>query len=291
MVKGNQKESGKKLYVGLTSVAVVAINPSRKDLNKLLGKEDKDDDQEIDYVDEYDGTPRIRMSIWLRDQANDNLYVHSFSILNKECLNKAGDKNQYINSTCTTSWIDEEENLPEWFTKFTDFKTKEVLGDKTYRKALQGEESLSTFIRSWLGKLNWNHPDTEVEINTKDLFAGKFKELQSQIEGDYDTPFVVLMGVKTSEPKEGEEGEAKQYQTVYGKSFLPGSFIKYINNDMKFPNERTLKIWDKFVTEVTGEYGANFYVELEPLAEYDRSRDLAASAEKKVEIEDDSTGY
>lgn len=291
MVKGNQKESGKKFYVGLTSVSVVAINPNRKELNKLLGKEDKDDDKEIEYVDEYEDTPRVRMSIWLRDQQNDNLYVHSFNILNKERLNKTGDKSQYINSTCTTSWVDDEENLPEWFTKFTDYKTKEVLGDKTYRKALQGEDELANFIRAWLGKLNWNHPDTEVEINTKDLFAGKFKELQSQIEGDFDTSFVVLLGVKTVEPKEGEEGETKQYQTIYGKSFLPGSFIKYINNGMNFPNERTQKIWGKFYEEVTGEYGANFYVELEPLAEYDKSRDLAASTEKKQEVEADSSQY
>lgn len=290
MVKGNQKESGKRLFVGLTSVAVVAINPNRKELNKLLGKEDKDDDKEIDYVDEYEDYPRVRISIWLRDQQNDNLYNYSFNMLNKEKLNKTGDKYQYINSTCTTSWVDDEENLPEWFTKFTDFKSKEVLGDKTYRKALQGEEELANFIRVWLGKLNWNHPDTEVEINTKDLFAGKFKELQSQIEGDYDTSFVVLMGVRTVEPKEGEEGETKQYQTIYGKSFLPGSFIKYINNGMNFPNERTLKIWDKFVAEVTGEYGANFYVELEPLAEYDKSRDLSASKEKKV-VEDENGDF
>lgn len=291
MVKGNQRESGKKLYVGLTSVAIVAINPSRKELNKLLGREDKDDDQEIDYVDEYNDVARVRMSIWLRDQVNDNLYVHSFNILNKERMNKTEDKYQFINSTCTTSWVDEEENLPEWFTHFTDFKTKEVLGSKTYRKALQGEDELANLIRAWLGKLNWNHVDTEVEINTKDLFAGKFKELQAQIDGDYDTPFTILMGVRTVEPKEGEEGETKQYQAIYGKSFLPGSFIKYINNDMKFPNERTSKIWNKFSEEVTGEYGANFYTELEPLAEYDRSRDLAASAEKKQEVDADDSQY
>lgn len=290
MVKGNQKET-KKFYVGLTNVKIVAINPNRNELNKLLGREDKDEDKEIDYLSEYEDKKRVRINIWLRDQTNDNLYNHSFNILDEERLNKTGDKYQYINSTCTTTWIDDEDNLPSWFINFEDFQTKEVLGSKKYRKALQGEDELVTIVRSWLGKLNWNHQDTEVEINTKKLLSGNFKELQSQIDGDYDTSFTVLLGVKTVEPKEGEEGENKQYQSIYTKTILPSSFMKFINNNFTFPNERTTKIWNKFKLEISGDYGPDFYYELEVISEYNKAKDLAATSLKKVEIVDEDSTY
>jgi hypothetical protein len=291
MVKGNQKQDNeRKLYVGFANVRVAAVNPDRKELNALLGKEDSEDDKPIEYVDEYDGTPRVRIAVWLREEGTNRLFVHSFNMLNKERTNKDGSKYQYINNTCSTSWADEDSNLMEWFTKFTN-KNKEVVGDKTFRKALVGEEELASLIRSWLGKLNFNDPDTDVTVDTKKLFKGNFKELQEQIDGDFDTSFVALLGVRTVEPKEGEEGETKQYQAVYGKSFLPGQFIKYINNDLKFPTDYTKKVWSKFSDEVTGEYGANFYYEFEPLAEYDKSRDLSASDEKKQDLVETDSKY
>lgn len=292
MVKGQQRqEMERKLYAGFAEVNVVAINPNRKQLNELLGKEDSDDDKEIEYVDEYQDTPRVRIAVWLQDKAK-RLFVHSFNILKKERTNKDGNKYQYINSVQSTSWADEDTNLQTWFTNFTD-KEKNVTGDKTYRKALIGEEELASLIRAWLGRLNFNKEDTDVTVDTAPLFKGNFKELQSQIGGDFDKSFVVLLGVRTVEPKEGEEGETKQYQAVYGKSFLQDQFMKYINNGLKFPNDYTKKTWAKFKEEVEGEYGAgpNFYYEFEPVAEYDRDRDLASSSTKKKDLVQEDNGY
>lgn len=292
MVKGQQRqETERKLYAGFAEVRVVAINPNRKQLNELLGKEDSNEDKEIDYVDEYQDVPRVRIAVWLQD-SQKRLYVHSFNILNKERTNKEGNKYQFINSVQSTSWADEEANLQTWFTNFTD-KEKNALGAKTYRKALIGEEELASLIRAWLGRLNFNKEDTDVTVDTAPLFKGNFKELQSQIGGDFDTSFVVLLGVRTVEPKEGEEGETKQYQAVYGKSFLQAQFMKYINLGLKFPNDYTKKAWAKFKEEVEGEYGAgpNFYYEFEQVAEYNKEKDLAASAEKKKDLVAEDSKY
>lgn len=290
-IKGNQRQDNeKKLYVGFANVKVVSINPTRKQMNTLVGKEDSDKDEEINYVDEFDGNQRVRIVIWLKEEGTGRLFIHSFNILNKERINLAGDKYQYINNVCSTGWADEESNLMDWFVNFTT-KEKEVIGKKTYRKALVGEEELANFIRAWLNKLNFNNPATDVTISTKDLFAGKFKELQEQVDGDFVTPFVALFGVRTVVPKEGEEGEIKKYQAIYGKNFLQSQFIKFINNGNKMPNDYTKKQWSRFVEEVSGEYGANFYYELEPLTEYDAERDLIGSGEKLKDLTAEDSKY
>lgn len=273
MVKGNQRkqtENFNSKYVGLTSVEVRAFNPNRKELNKLLGKEDSEDDKEIEYLDEdKEGNQRLRMSFWLWDEKLKTHFVHSFNLIKKERVSKDGNKKQYINSVCRTSWADSEENLQPMFTHFLD-KEKNEIGKKSYRVALVGEEELGLFLRGWLGKLNWNDIDTEVVVNTTKLFKEDYSEIRSQINGDFSSPFVILLGVATD-----ENDPEKQYQRVFGKGFLPNGFINYINKGFKFPTDYAKKAWKKFEEEATGEYGFNCYFELEPVKEYNPDEDPA----------------
>ena len=291
-VQGKTKVFESKFYVGFAELKVVAINPSREELNKLLDKEDEDTDKEIEYLSkDNEGNERVRLSVWFEDVKTGNLFPHSILITDKVKLNKDGNKTQYVNTVCTTSWTDEEENLPTWFTKFTD-KNKNVIGDKGYRTAFDGEEALVTLLRAWFGQLSFFDKDTEVSIDIKKLFAGNFRELQELVgdeatskhknAGSYKTSFVALLGVKTKEAKEDDENqEDKQYQAIYGKSFLPFSFIKYINNGFSFPNEYSTKQWNKFKEEAEGDYGPNFFVKLVPLEEYNRAEDHIANGVKK----------
>lgn len=286
-VQGKQKENKefeKKLFIGFTSIKPVAFNPTRSQLNELFGKEDKEDDKPIDYLgQDTDGNQRVRMAFWLKDESNNEFYPYSFNIVKKERKNKDGDKVQVINSTCGTTWVpltDKDEPnddlIPEWFKNFIS-KDKEVLGKKKYRKALSGEEELGTFMKQWLGRLNFNDPDTEVLVDTDKLFKGKFDEIQSLIDGDYDTPFVILLGVRTD-----PDDSTKKYQQVYGKEFLPNGFLKYIQNGMKFPSDYSKKVWKKFEEQVSGEYGFNCFHELVPLKEYNPAEDITSSMSAKV---------
>lgn len=275
MVKGTQSTgsvgTSPTKYVGFTSVEVRAVNPNRSELNKLLGKEDGDDDKEINYLtQDQEGNDRIRLSFWLYDAKLDKYFVHSFNLTNKDRLSKDGSKNQYINGSAITAWADEESNLQNWFMNFLD-KEKNEVAKKEYRKALLGEEELATLLRSWLGRIAWNDPETSVMVDTKALFNEDYTELRSLIDGDYDTPFVILTGVKTD-----ENDPEKQYQQVYGKSFLPGGFINYIQKG-SFPTEYAKKTWNRFEEEVNGAYGFSSYFELTPIAEYDKEKDVAAS--------------
>lgn len=292
-VKGKQKEQKefvKKFYVGFTEVKVVAVNPSREEINKLVGKEDSPDDKEMVYLGEdQENNARLRLCFWLKDVKTGELFPYSFNLTNKERRNKDKNKVQIINSTCGTTWVPVDENgkvdesaIPNWFINFTD-REGQITGEKKWRKALAGEEELGTLLRSWLGKLNFMDAETEVMVDTKKLFSENYKELRELISLDekfeftgegYDVPFVVLLGVKTD-----EDDNTKKYQQVWGKGFLSNSFMKYINNGgdngPKFSSDYTKKIWKKFKDEVTGDYGFDGYTELVALKEYDESADIS----------------
>lgn len=286
MIKGNQANQVSKTskYVGFTKVQLRAINPTREELNKLLGKEDAEDDKEIVYLSQdNDGNDRVRLSFWLYDEKMDNYFVHSFNLTDKVRLSKDGVKTQYVNNTCITAWSDEDKNLPDWFTAFLD-KGKQELGSKEYRKALLGEEELVILLRAWLGRMTWNDIHCSVLVDTKALFNGDYSELQSLVDGDYDTPFVILTGVRTD-----ENDSEKQYQQVYGKAFLPKSFMDYLENYEKrgekaFGTEYSKKIWRRFETDVTGEYGFGAYFELTPIKEYDKDKDVSAAPTTRADI-------
>ena len=310
-VKGKQRvaqKDGKQLFVGFTAVKVVAINPNRKELNELIGKEDSPEDKELIYMStDNEGQDRLRLAFWLEDVKTGKLFPYSFNLTNKERKNKDADKVQIVNSTCSTSWVPFNKDgdtdtsevndavIQDWFVNFTD-KEKQVLGKKKWRKALAGEEELATLLRSWLGRLNFMDPETEVMVDTKKLFKENYKELRELIslneEGEFgadglDTPFVILMGVRTD-----EEDSTKKYQQVWGKSFLPESFMKFINNGNKFPTDYAKKVWKKFTEEVIGDYGFNGYVELLPLMEYDEAKDALGGGKTATEaVEPTSSDY
>ncbi len=280
MIKGKEREQGSSTkYVGFTRVTVKAINPTRSELNKLLGKEEGEDDKEINYLtQDQAGNNRIRLSFWLHDSKLDKYFVHSFNLTDKPRKSKDGVKNQYVNNSCITAWSDVEDNLPDWFTHFLD-KGKNKITSKEYREALLGEEELVTLLHTWLGKMIWTETQSSVMIDTKALLNEDYSELRSLIGSSYVTPFVILTGVRTD-----ENDPSKQYQQVYGKQFLPNGYMDYIERGFKFPNTYNQKQWDKFEATVNGDYGFNSFFELEPIKAYDPTKDPATFETNKVEV-------
>lgn len=283
MVKGNQREQVQTAnpaakYVGLTAVTVKAVNPTRSELNKLLGKEDGDDQTEIQYLSQdKEGNDRVRLSFWLHDAKTDKYFIHSFNLTKKERTSRDGSKSQYINSTASVAWADSDSNLATWFTNFLD-RSKNDIGEKTYRKAYLGEEELSALVRAWLGRMIWNDPNTSVMIDTDTLIEGDYSELRALIGSGYDTPFTILLGVRTD-----ENDSDKHYQQIYPKAFLPEKFVEYIEKGFKFPNDYTRRTWKRFESEVSGEYGFDSFFKLEAIQEYNKDEDVASYAGGKVD--------
>jgi hypothetical protein len=302
-VKGNkkeQKEFTKELFVGFTSVKVVAVNPSREEINKLVGREGDDTLKEMTYLGvDQDNNDRLRLSFWLEDMKTGRMFVHSFHLTNRGRVSKDEKKVQIINSTCNTSWAPliegtdkvDESLIQSWFSNFTD-KQGKILGPKKWRKALSGEEELVILLRVWLGRIKFLDTETEVLIDTKKLFKENYKELRELISLDanrdfteegYDTPFVILAGVRT----DGDDPN-KKYQQVWGKGFLPADYLKHITvggiDGPKFSSEYNRKQWKRFKEEVTGDYGFDGYTELVPLVEYDVTKDITGGMKVAKEV-------
>ncbi len=270
--------------VGFAQFNVVAVNPSRDELNKLLGKENKEDDKEIEYLSEDDdGNKRVRLTFWLKDPKTDKLDTHSILLTNKERTNKDGDNFMFVNQVMDTWWADDEANLPDYFTNFIDKKTKQVKGEKRVRKAIMGEDDFGMFVKAWLNRIGYNDPAADLAFDYKKLFKGNVKELRDLIGSEFTldkvgnpSPFIGLMGVRTDK-------NGKQYQQIFPKAFLPGDYMKYINMGFKFPDDYKRNVYARFLKAVESpdnpDYAFSAYYELCPRTDYDVEKDMAASDE------------
>jgi hypothetical protein len=299
MVKGQERKESvftQELFTGFELVKVIAVNPTRKELDSILNITDRDKTpDELEYVGKTkEGENRVRLCFVLQKQDGGIAY-HNVSIIDKVRLNKDETKHQVINSTCGTSWqtVDGGANeLPDWFTNFTERKTNKVLGSKTYRKALVGEEELAIFLRSWLGRLDWNQEGTEVIIDMKRLFKGNYKDFKELVGGDFTTDFIALFGVRNVEKTNEETGEAevKQYQSIWSKAFLGKEFLKGVNNG-SFSNDYQAKTFKKFKENLEGEYGFKATYTLSKLAPYEASTDISATTATKAEVNTTNDDY
>ena len=284
-IGGNKRQStGESNFskkVGLFEAKVVAINPTIEEFKDKLGIELKEDSKAIEYLGmSQDGNKTVRIDVWLEEVKNKDKFKVAFFLENKERENKDGTKKQYINSVGSCSWADDENNLPKWFT------------EREYRVAYMGEEDLYNFMRTWLGDLDYRDAETTLQLDWSKLMKGNTKDLRDQINGEWCTNIVALATVKTVE----KDGELKEYQGVYNKAFLPAYTLKQFrlidfsnSNTLKQLREKKskdLKPHERFVLNITGEYGCKEFYTFKDIADYNADDNLVAS--DKVLEEDDS---
>lgn len=225
MQLSESKSTGsKKLYTGIFSATVKAVNPDKEELAELIGYELKENANEQKYEDtDKDGNEVVIISFW--EQTPEKQWFNSrFRITDKICTNKDGTKTQYVNQLGDATYVDDEKNLPNWFKHFTD-KDNNIIGDKYVRKALIGEANLYNFIKSWLGKVDWFSADTKILIDDmKKLFrnvdkyvADEYKTLLPGTDNaKYTDDIVALAVIYTGE----KDDKIVHYQNVYGE-YLP----------------------------------------------------------------------
>lgn len=258
--------------VGLFEAKVIAINPDAEEYKDVLNIELKEDSKALEYLGTSpDGNTTLRVDVWLEDVKSKDKFKVTFFLENKEKENKDGTKKQYINSIGTTSWADDPNNLPEWFTK------------REYRVAFAGEEDLYNFLRTWLGELDYRDAETTLSLDWKKLMKGNTKDLKDQVNGEWCTNIVALATIKTVVKDE----ETKEYQGVYNRGFLPAYSIKQfrlidysdskIQSVLRSRKIKDLKPHERFVVNVTGEYGCRDFYILKDLKEYNAEDNFAAS--------------
>jgi len=279
-----QQSSGESTFskkVGLFEANVIAINPTIEEFKDKLGIELKEDSKAADYLGmSQDGNKTLRVDIWLEEVKSKDKFKAVFFLENKERENKDGSKKQYINSVGSCSWADDENNLPKWFT------------EREVRVAYMGEEDLYNFLRTWLGNLDYRDAETTLQLDWSKLMKGNVKDLRDQINGEWCTNVVALATVKTVE----KDGDIKEYQGIYNKGFLPAYTLKQfrlvdfsssaILKGLREKKSKDLKPHERFVLNVTGEYGCKEFYTFKDLAEYNADDNLVAS--DRVLEEDDS---
>ena len=285
MISGNKREvKDFQKFCGIFEGEVICINPSVEEFKEILNMELKEDSKAADYLGESkDGNTYLRLNFWLKNVKNGEIFQApvSFFLEDKQRENKDETKFQYINAIGSTTWVDDENNLPDWFK------------GRDYRIANVGEEELYNFLRTWLGKLDYRDAETVLSIDWKKLMKGNVKDIKDQIGGEFCVNVGVLAEIVTRE----KDGEIREYQSINNKAFLPAYAIKnfrlvdYSDKDViakiaaKKPKD--LKPHEKFVLNVVGEYGSkNFYV-LKDLMEYTSDMNITAS-DKVIEASDPS---
>jgi len=269
-----------KKSVGLFEATVVAINPNIEEYKEKLGMELKEDSKAVEYLGtSNDGNKTLRVDVWLEDVKNNNKFKTTFFLENKEKENKDKTKKQYINNIGSCSWADDANNLPTWFAA------------REYRVAFVGEEELYNFMRTWLGDLDYRDAETTLQLDWAKMMKGNVKDLKAQVNGEWCTNIVALATIKTVQ----KEDEIKEYQGVFNKGFLPSYSLKLFRlvnysdqsvlKNLRAKKSKDLKPHERFVINVTGEYGCKDFYTFKDLKEYDSDDNLVAS--DKVIAEDD----
>ena len=269
-----------KKSVGLFEATVVAINPDIEEYKEKLGMELKEDSKAVEYLGtSQDGNKTLRVDVWLEDVKNNNKFKATFFLENKEKENKDKTKKQYINNIGSCSWADDANNLPTWFAA------------RDYRVAFVGEEELYNFMRTWLGELDYRDAETTLQLDWAKMMKGNVKDLKAQVNGEWCTNIVALATIKTVQ----KEDEIKEYQGVFNKGFLPSYSLKLFRlvnysdqsvlKNLRAKKSKDLKPHERFVINVTGEYGCKDFYTFKDLKEYNTDDNLVAS--DKVIAEDD----
>jgi hypothetical protein len=230
--------------VGLAEWKVLRFNPTRHELNQILGKEGSEDDKEIDYSGQ--------VKAWLQDVNSGFKTPATFFIEDEDSVSQNG-KTQYVNAVGKSSYSDSEGNLKDWFKKAM-----------TYRVAKKGEAELMEFVRNWLQDIQLNVDKggnkNNILLDMAKLFAGDVRELNDLVHSEFAGTTTALACVRTKTTPDG----IKQYQNVFNKKFLPGYCIKYFTGSGK----TTPQFVEEFKAEVSGEHGCKDFFVLEPLRDY-----------------------
>lgn len=270
------KEYAKK--VGLFEAKVIAINPDNEWYNDELGIQLKEDSKATVYLGVTDeGVKTLRVDVWLQDIKTSDKFKVTFYLKDKAIISKSG-KTQFITDQCTTSYAESEDYLPTWFVK------------RDYHVAREGEPDLCTFLATWTNINFYEDQDAKIVLEWKDLMKGNVSELREQIEASAKETIVAMATVKTVETAEG----VKEYQAVFNKAFMPSYGLRqirqitvnkdYITRISRKP-AKELKVYDRFILKIAGEYGCKEFYSFDELKVYDASSNFVAS--DKVIADDD----
>lgn len=239
-----------KRFIGVASVYVLAVNPTKAELEKLYGRTL---DKEPEYVGETEvgpegnkvKVPQVRIDFIVKadsekylDSQNQPLeFISKVSIFlaNAPRIGANSGKYQVIDKYGRTAWATIEDINAKRIPQYTNGPANIDAG---YRAAFIGEEELTGFLKAFLNIPSvekWenkkvvgliDHPeDAEAQLeHIDDYFKGDFSELKRNIGYQPNNKIKVLFGIKSTD-------DNKQIQTAYTRMFLKNNITDYSKLD------------------------------------------------------------
>lgn len=227
--KGSESTEGIEIkrFIGVGASYVLAVNPNKKDLEKLYAREL---DKEPEYIGESEVGPegnkktvaQVRIDFIVKPDPEkygiETVVKATYFLRNAPRMKNDGTKVQVIDKYGRTAWVTVEQAKAK---EIPVYKNGPANIDKDYRPCYIGEEDLTNFIKSYLNIPNvmkyvnntWvmvdKPEDCEARLEKIDAyFKGDFNELKSIIGFQPNNKVKLLYGVKTTT-------ENKQYQDIY----------------------------------------------------------------------------
>ena len=242
--KGNESIEGnqRKLYVGVAPIFVLAVNPNKKELEKLYNTQIENTPEyvsEIEVGEDKHKVKNVRLDFIVRTDSEkvngiDMITRIPLFIRNEYRYNRDHTKVQVIDKYGRTAWVTIDQAKAH---EIPIYKNGPANLDKDYRPCYVGEEELTNFLKKYLVIPNvmkyinntWvmtdKPEDCEARLeNIPEYFKGNFKELRDAIALQPNNKVKALFGVRTTD-------DGKQYQAVYTQMFLTNSTTDYSKLD------------------------------------------------------------
>ena len=236
-VETKETQGGARLMTGLVPMMVVAVNPSKKELEQIYGR---DLEKEPEYISADEaGVRKLRVDFIMKTVINDKLGCNEeiitkvpFFLEDKPAYTSDGSKvymlNLYGENACIPVEDAKKNTLPDNMQWYNTTKM---------RPAYRGEIELVGFLKQYLGIPNRAFKDkvipdvskAEIQLEKiKNYFNGDIKEFVSVVNLRKPTNIILLAGgVRTTD-------DNKQYQAWYLKKPLKygTTNLDYIKRDI-----------------------------------------------------------
>ena len=233
------ESNGFTLYTGVAPVKVLAVNPDKKKLSELYGREVKDEpvylsETEVIVVGNKQKVAQVRLDFIIKQEDVNITTKMSFFLANAYVSNKEGTKYKIIDNFGNTAWATVDEVKAKTIPTYSDGPAKI---DADYHLARQGEEELISFIKNFLGIKNLFVFNSNEKIedpseafcaleHIDSLLKGDVKEITNIIGLAPNNYVKVLFGVRSS--------DSGNFQSVYERFTAKNSMGKSGDTYTKF---------------------------------------------------------
>ena len=234
-------EGSFKMYKGMAAFNIVAVNPTKAELEALTGRELENEPEYVGKTDE--GKEQVRVVFYGKTAPDaklnngiEMLIPISFMLTKDYRVGQTSGKYQIIDKFGRTTWATKEEVQSKAIPQYTSGPAN-ISAD--YRLAWQGEEFLTDFLIQWLNipgpavykdkvwVMKENTDDSEVSLDMAALFKGDVKELKELV--TLAAAYIVkgAVGIRTVDNENG----TRQYQAVFTRKFAKNAVTDYSKID------------------------------------------------------------